>query len=54
MAREFRVTPGAIALWENGSRKVSGPISKLIEFYEANLELNFAPTIFSKQVGAND
>lgn len=39
MAREFRVTPGAVALWENGDRKVSGPISKLIEFYETNFEL---------------
>jgi len=34
LAKEFRVSPGAVALWENGSRRISGPICKLIEIYE--------------------
>jgi len=33
-AAEFRVSPGAVALWESGARTVSGPITKLIELYE--------------------
>ena len=37
LAQEFRVSPGAIALWESGSRRVSGPITKLIEIYEQNV-----------------
>ncbi len=34
IAEEFRVTPGAVGLWEAGIRKMSGPITKLIEIYE--------------------
>lgn len=34
LAREFQVTPGAIAMWEKGSRPVPGPVQKLIEIYE--------------------
>jgi transcriptional regulator with XRE-family HTH domain len=34
LASEFRVTPGAVALWESGSRNLSGPETKLLELYE--------------------
>jgi transcriptional regulator with XRE-family HTH domain len=34
LAREFYVSPGAVALWENGNRLVPGPIRKLVEIYE--------------------
>ena len=34
LASEFLVSPGAIALWENGDRKIPGPIRRLIEIYE--------------------
>ena len=35
MAKEFLVTPGAIAHWESGNRSVPGPVIKLIEIYES-------------------
>ena len=34
LAKEFYVSPGAIAHWENGNRPISGPVLKLIEIYE--------------------
>jgi DNA-binding transcriptional regulator YiaG len=34
LATEFRVSHGAVALWESGARKLSGPITKLVEIYE--------------------
>lgn len=34
LAKEFNVSPGAVAHWENGLRKVSGPILRLLEIYE--------------------
>ncbi len=42
MALEFLVSPGTIALWENGQRKIPGPVIRLIEIYEkaANKNLN--------------
>ena len=33
LAAEFYVSPGAIALWENGDRQIPGPVRKLIEIY---------------------
>lgn len=33
LASEFGVTPGAIAHWEKGTRKIPGPVLKLIEIY---------------------
>jgi len=33
MAKEFKVSPGAIAHWESGKRKVSDPVLKLMEIY---------------------
>lgn len=32
-AKEFYVSPGTIALWENGDRKMSGPALRLLEFF---------------------
>ena len=37
LAKEFRVSPGAVAHWESGKREVPGPVIKLIEIYEENL-----------------
>lgn len=47
LAAEFRVSPGAVALWESGSRKVSGPITKLVELYEQT----YATKIKCKKTG---
>ena len=38
MADEFRVTHGAIGLWERGERTIPGPVLKLIEMYEEKLQ----------------
>jgi len=43
LAKEFQVTPGAIALWETGTRGVPGPVLKLIDLYEKSL-----PTVCKK------
>lgn len=37
LALKFRVSPGAIALWESGRRTISGPISLLIELNEKHI-----------------
>lgn len=34
MAKAFGVSPGAVAHWETGERKVSGPVKKLLEIFE--------------------
>lgn len=34
LAEEFKVTPGAIAHWEKGVRRIPGPVERLIEIYE--------------------
>jgi len=34
LAKEFMVSPGSIALWENGQRTIPGAVLKLIEIYE--------------------
>ena len=39
-AKEFRVSHGAVALWESGERNLSGPVSKLLEIYEMKLKNN--------------
>ena len=36
LASEFRVSPGAVALWESGDRNLSGPVTRLLELYESN------------------
>ena len=38
MAREFGVSPGAVAHWESGERAISGPVLKLIEIFEARIQ----------------
>jgi transcriptional regulator with XRE-family HTH domain len=38
MAEEFRVTHGAIGLWERGERTIPGPVLKLMELYEEKLK----------------
>jgi transcriptional regulator with XRE-family HTH domain len=38
MAKEFGVSPGAIALWEQGDRPIPGPVLKLLLFYEQGLQ----------------
>lgn len=35
LAKEFGVTPGAVALWETGARCLSGPVLRLMELYES-------------------
>lgn len=35
LAREFRVSAGAVAHWETGERQLSGPVEKLLEIFEA-------------------
>src|SRR5271167_2810056 len=39
MAKEFGVAPGAIAFWESGKRRISGPALKLLELYEEEFGL---------------
>ena len=34
LAEEFKVSPGTIALWEQGDRSIPGPVIKLMEIYE--------------------
>jgi predicted unusual protein kinase regulating ubiquinone biosynthesis (AarF/ABC1/UbiB family)/DNA-binding XRE family transcriptional regulator len=34
LAKEFRVSPGAIGFWESGGRVIPGPVLKLIEAFE--------------------
>lgn len=36
MASEFGVSPGAVAHWESGERKISGPVKKLLEIFESS------------------
>ncbi len=38
LARELRVTPGAVGLWESRARSVSGPVTLLIEIFEERIE----------------
>ncbi|WP_413586046.1 helix-turn-helix domain-containing protein [Bdellovibrio sp. HCB274] len=38
LAAELYVTPGAINHWENGDRRIPGPVRKLIEIYELIIE----------------
>ena len=40
MAKEFKVAHGAIASWESGARALPGPVSKLLDLYEADLGLD--------------
>src|SRR5689334_17125334 len=37
IAKEFRVSPGAVGFWESGARPIPGPIIKLIAAYEYHL-----------------
>lgn len=37
MARELGATPGALAMWENRSRPIPGPVLRLMEVYEEYL-----------------
>ncbi len=38
LATEFNVTAGAVAQWESGERTVPGPVLKLLELYELELQ----------------
>lgn len=50
LAEEFQVTCGAIAQWESGKRPVPGPIVKLLEIYEANIQtLNRSQSYISSE-----
>jgi DNA-binding transcriptional regulator YiaG len=35
LAKEFKVTPQALGMWERGERTIPGPVLRLIEIYEA-------------------
>lgn len=37
LAKEFKVTPQALGMWERSERTIPGPVLKLIEIYEAKL-----------------
>jgi predicted unusual protein kinase regulating ubiquinone biosynthesis (AarF/ABC1/UbiB family) len=37
LARELRVTPGAVSQWESGRRAIPGPVKRLVEIYEERL-----------------
>jgi len=37
LAKELRVTPGAVSQWESGQRAIRGPIRRLVEIYEETL-----------------
>jgi predicted unusual protein kinase regulating ubiquinone biosynthesis (AarF/ABC1/UbiB family) len=39
MAGELKVAHGAVGLWESGARTIPGPVLKLMELFEAELEL---------------
>jgi len=39
MAAELRVAHGAVGLWESGSRPIPGPVLKLMELFEEELNL---------------
>jgi predicted unusual protein kinase regulating ubiquinone biosynthesis (AarF/ABC1/UbiB family)/DNA-binding transcriptional regulator YiaG len=45
LAKEFKVAHGAIAGWESGSRVLPGPVSKLLDLYEAELGLDAEPGV---------
>ena len=36
LAKEFGVSPAAVAHWETGERQISGPVKKLLEIFEKN------------------
>lgn len=38
LAKEWNVSPGTIALWETGRRKIPGPVKKLIEIYKKDIK----------------
>ena len=38
LAKKFGVSPGAVAHWEAGQRDISGPVEKLLEIFEQQLE----------------
>jgi DNA-binding transcriptional regulator YiaG len=38
LAKEFKVTPQALGMWERGERTISGPVLKLIEIYETKID----------------
>lgn len=50
MAEEFKVTSGAIAHWESGTREIPGPVLKLLEIYEE--ELGFQAKDSHSEVGS--
>src|SRR5262245_26587106 len=44
LADEFGVASAAVAQWESGKRRMSGPALKLLGFYESELGLTSAPS----------
>jgi transcriptional regulator with XRE-family HTH domain/tRNA A-37 threonylcarbamoyl transferase component Bud32 len=40
MAKEFKVSAGAVGSWEVGEREIPGPVLKLVEIYEQGLNRN--------------
>lgn len=43
LAKEWKVTHGAISLWESGEREIPGPVLKLLEFYENDFQSQKKP-----------
>src|SRR5262245_5615369 len=37
LAKELRVTPGAVSQWESSQRAIPGPVKRLVEIYEQTL-----------------
>jgi len=44
LAKELRVTPGAVSQWESRQRAIPGPVQRLAEIYEQNLGMLDPPT----------
>ena len=52
LAKEFRVSSGAIGFWETGTRPIPGPVMKLIEAFEHHLGENNAEELDRTRIDA--
>ena len=52
LARELRVTSGAVSQWESGRRAIPGPVKRVVELYEHNLGMVEPPGRVGKVEGS--